>query len=74
MRIAAIRLYGVSLPVVGRGHRMASTTNKVLHSTVVEVQTDSGTRGIRRGCPLAACTNPSTCWGRGQRWRKSALP
>lgn len=63
MKIAAIRLFGVSLPVAGGAYRMASATNKVLHSTVVEVQTDSGLVGYGEVCPAGSLYQPQHMLG-----------
>lgn len=63
MMIAAVRLYAVSLPVVGGEYRMASTTNKVLHSTVVELETDSGIKGFGEVCPAGSVYQPQHMLG-----------
>lgn len=63
MRIAAIRLYAVSLPVVGGEYRMSSTTNRVLHSTVVEIETDNGIVGYGEVCPAGSLYQPQHMLG-----------
>lgn len=63
MKIAAIRLYAVSLPVVGGEYRMSSTTNRVLHSTVLEMETDTGLVGYGEVCPAGSVYQPQHSLG-----------
>ncbi|MGX5849215.1 mandelate racemase/muconate lactonizing enzyme family protein [Mesorhizobium sp. PL10] len=63
MKITAIKLYAVSLPVVGGEYRMASTTTRVLDSTIVELTTDTGMKGYGEVCPAGSVYQPQHALG-----------
>jgi 4-hydroxyproline betaine 2-epimerase len=63
MKITGINVYAVDLPVVGGEYRMASTTNRVLHSTVVELETDRGFSGYGEVCPAGSVYQPQHALG-----------
>jgi len=63
MRISAIHVYHVDLPVLGGPFRMASTTVDSLDSTVVEIVTDSGITGYGETCPVGPVYQPQHALG-----------
>jgi L-alanine-DL-glutamate epimerase-like enolase superfamily enzyme len=63
MRISAIHVYQIDLPVIGGPFRMASTTVDSMDSTVVEVVTDSGITGYGETCPVGPVYQPQHALG-----------
>jgi len=53
MKITAIHIYAVNLPVSGQAsYRMSMSDLTALDSTVVEIQTDTGIKGYGEICPV----------------------
>lgn len=57
MKLTAINVYNVDLPVLG-GYKMATTSVSLLQSTVVELITDDGLRGFGETCPVGPVYQP----------------
>ncbi|MEY9722950.1 L-alanine-DL-glutamate epimerase-like enolase superfamily enzyme [Sinorhizobium fredii] len=73
MKLTAINVYNVDLPVVG-SYRMATTSVSFLQSTVVELVTDNGITGFGETCPVGPVYQPQhmlattvrgCCWSSG---------
>lgn len=62
MKLTAINVYNVDLPVVG-GYRMATTSVSFLQSTVVELITDDGIIGFGETCPVGPVYQPQHALG-----------
>jgi len=52
MKITAIHVYAVNLPVQGNAYRMSMSELTALESTIVEIVTDSGLNGFGEVCPV----------------------
>ncbi|WP_085035675.1 mandelate racemase/muconate lactonizing enzyme family protein [Ensifer aridi] len=57
MKLTAINVYNVDLPVAG-GYKMATTSVSFLQSTVVELVTDSDITGFGETCPVGPVYQP----------------
>jgi 4-hydroxyproline betaine 2-epimerase len=62
MKLTAINVYNVDLPVVGK-YRMALTSVSLLESTVVELVTDKGITGFGETCPIGPVYQPQHALG-----------
>ncbi|MFS8112645.1 mandelate racemase/muconate lactonizing enzyme family protein [Rhizobium jaguaris] len=62
MKLTAINIYNVDLPVAG-GYKMASATVTFLQSTVVELVTDEGITGYGETCPVGPVYQPQHMLG-----------
>ncbi|CCE99392.2 putative mandelate racemase/muconate lactonizing protein (plasmid) [Sinorhizobium fredii HH103] len=62
MKLTAINVYNVDLPVVG-SYRMATTSVSFLQSTVVELVTDNGITGFGETCPVGPVYQPQHMLG-----------
>jgi 4-hydroxyproline betaine 2-epimerase len=63
MRIEAINVYSVLLPVKSGVYRMASDTVKTLDSTLLEIVTDDGLAGWGETCPIGPVYQPQHALG-----------
>jgi 4-hydroxyproline betaine 2-epimerase len=63
MRIEAINVYRVLLPVKSGAYRMASDTVTNLDSTHLEIVTDDGTVGWGETCPIGPVYQPQHALG-----------
>ena len=62
MKLVAINVYDVELPVVGT-YKMSMSTMTCLHSVVVELVTDTGLVGWGETCPLGSTYQPQFVLG-----------
>ncbi len=62
MKLTAINVYNVDLPVVGK-YRMSMGSVSLLQSTVVELITDEGVTGFGETCPVGPIYQPQHALG-----------
>lgn len=62
MKLTAINVYSVDLPVVGI-YKMATSSMSFLQSTIVELITDEGITGFGETCPLGSVYQPQHVLG-----------
>lgn len=63
MRIEAVHVYQVDLPVVGGSYRMASTEVSSVDTTLVRLVTDTGLTGAGETCPVGPVYQPHHALG-----------
>ena len=63
MKIRAIHIYQVDLPIKGKPYTMARATLTELDTTIVEIVTDSGIVGYGETCPLGPTYQPHHALG-----------
>ena len=63
MKIAGVHIYGKTLTVAGAPYTMAGTSLRAMDTTLVKLETDSGTIGWGETCPLGTTYAPAHAAG-----------